>query len=80
MILTTIGSVVAIVVSLIGATVTLLKTFQDRKRGIADAQMNDARVTMDSVKMLLDARDSFIDQLQEENARLRELLRDLESR
>lgn len=83
MILTTIGSAVAIVVSLIGAVVTLQKTRTDRRQGIADTEMNQARLSLDTIKMALDARDSLIDQLQEENARLcqqntllREALRD----
>lgn len=78
MTLATIGSVVAIVVSLIGALTTWLKTQNDRKQGVANEQMNQARVSLDGFQMLLDARDSLIDQLQEENQRLRDRLRELE--
>lgn len=78
MTLATIGSVVAIVVSLIGALTTWFKTHNDRKQGVANAQMNQARVSLDGFQMLLDARDSLIDQLQEENQRLRDRLRELE--
>lgn len=74
----TIGSIAAVVVSITGAASTWIKVWRDRKDGIANAQMNDARLTIDAVQLVLAAKDSMIAQLQDDNRYLRERLHQLE--
>lgn len=72
--LATIGAVVALVVSIISAIASFVSTLSDRRKGIKDQQMSEARYGLDTIKTVIDVKDTIIEQLTEENKRLRELL------
>jgi len=72
--LATIGAVVALVVSIISAVASFVATLNDRRKGIKDQQMSEARYGLDTIKTVIDVKDTIIEQLTEENKRLRDLL------
>lgn len=75
-----IGSIVAIAVSILSAWSTFLKANNDRKDGISNREMNTARFVLDSLKASLDVKDTLLEQLKDENAALRERIKQLEDK
>lgn len=74
MTLATVGSVVALIISVVGAMTTIAKAVSDRRAGVNDQKMSEARYGLDSLTTVMDIKDKMIQQLRDENADLRKQL------
>ena len=75
--LTTVGSVIALITSALAAWGSWVKVNSDRKRGVGEAEMARSRFSLESLQAALNAKDTIIAQYQEENNRLRIEVHDL---
>ena len=75
--LTTGGSVIALVTSVLAAWGSWVKVNADRKRGVGEAEMARSRFGLEALQAALNTKDTIITQYQEENNRLRIEVHDL---
>ena len=75
--LTTVGSVIALVTSVLAAWGSWMKVNADRKRGVGEAEMARSRFGLEALQAALNVKDTIISQYQEENNRLRIEVHDL---
>lgn len=75
--LTTVGSVIALITSALAAWGSWVKVSADRKRGVGEAEMVRSRFGLESLQAALNTKDTIIAQYQEENNRLRIEVHDL---
>lgn len=75
--LTTVGSVIALVTSVLAAWGSWMKVNADRKRGVGEAEMARSRFGLEALQAALNVKDTIITQYQEENNRLRIEVHDL---
>lgn len=75
--LTTVGSVIALITSALAAWGSWVKVNSDRKRGVGETEMARSRFGLESLQAALNAKDTIIAQYQEENNRLRIEVHDL---
>ena len=75
--LTTVGSVIALITSALAAWGSWVKVNSDRKRGVGEAEMGRSRFGLESLQAALNTKDTIIAQYQEENNRLRIEVHDL---
>lgn len=75
--LTTVGSVIALITSALAAWGSWIKVSSDRKRGVGEAEMVRSRFGLESLQAALNTKDTIIAQYQEENNRLRIEVHDL---
>ena len=75
--LTTVGSVIALITSALAAWGSWVKVSADRKRGVGEAEMARSRFGLESLQAALNTKDTIIAQYQEENNRLRIEVHDL---
>lgn len=70
----TVASVVALITALLAAVHPILKTFADRKRGIKEAEVQEAKQNVREWQSMIASQNIVIDNLEDENARLRKRL------
>lgn len=75
--LTTVGSVIALITSALAAWGSWVKVNADRKRGVGETEMARSRFGLESLQAALNTKDTIIAQYQEENNRLRIEVHDL---
>lgn len=75
--LTTVGSVIALVTSALAAWGSWIKVSSDRRRGVGEAEMARSRFGLEALQAALNTKDTIITQYQEENNRLRVEVHDL---
>lgn len=75
--LTTVGSVIALITSALAAWGSWIKVSSDRKRGVGETEMARSRFGLESLQAALNTKDTIIAQYQEENNRLRIEVHDL---
>ena len=75
--LTTVGSVIALVTSALAAWGSWIKVSSDRRRGVGEAEMARSRFGLEALQAALNTKDTIIAQYQEENSRLRVEVHDL---
>lgn len=75
--LTTVGSVIALVTSALAAWGSWIKVSSDRRRGVGEAEMARSRFGLEALQAALNTKDTIIAQYQEENNRLRIEVHDL---
>lgn len=75
--LTTVGSVIALVTSALAAWGSWIKVSSDRRRGVGEAEMARSRFGLEALQAALNTKDTIIAQYQEENNRLRVEVHDL---
>lgn len=75
--LTTVGSVIALVTSALAAWGSWIKVSSDRRRGVGEAEMARSRFGLEALQAALNTKDTIITQYQEENNRLRIEVHDL---
>ena len=75
--LTTVGSVIALITSALAAWGSWVKVSADRKRGVGEAEMTRSRFGLEALQAALNTKDTIITQYQEENNRLRIEVHDL---
>lgn len=75
----TVASVVALITALLAAVHPILKTFADRKRGIKEAEVQEAKQNVREWQSMIASQNTVIDNLEDENARLRKRLAKYES-
>lgn len=75
----TVASVVALVTALLAAVPPILKTFADRKRGIKEAEVQEAKQSTQQWQAMIASQELIIDSYKEENERLRKILKEYEN-
>lgn len=77
MTLTTIGSAVALVTSVLAAIGTFLKVLADRNQGIGDHELDQSKFGLDALQAAITVKDTLIKQYQEEIDRNRVQIQEL---
>lgn len=75
----TVASVVALVTALLAAVPPILKTCADRKRGIKEAEVQEAKQSTQQWQAMIASQELIIDSYKEENERLRKILKEYEN-
>lgn len=76
----TVASVVALITALLAAVPPILKTLADRKRGIKEAEVQEAKQSTQQWQAMIAAQELIIDSYKEENERLRKVLKEYENK
>ena len=76
----TVASVVALVTALLAAVPPILKTFADRKRGIKEVEVQEAKQSTQQWQAMIASQELIIDSYKEENERLRKVLKEYENK
>lgn len=76
--ITTIGSIIALITSALAAWGSWVKVNSDRRRGVGEEEMSRSRFGLDALKAALDSKDILIGQYKDEIARLRIQVHDLQ--